>query len=77
LYSRAAYDGVRTVVIYEKVAPICLVINEDVKFTTIAFLQVALCTVYPHTAFLVHNQWIFTKTKLAWSVQYNFELDQI
>ena len=32
-------------VIYEKVAPICLVIKENVKFTTIAFLQVALCTV--------------------------------
>ena len=32
-------------VIYEKVAPIGLVIKEDVKFTTIAFLQVALCTV--------------------------------
>ena len=42
-------------VIYEKVAPICLVINKDVRFTTIALLQMALSTVYPHTAFLVHN----------------------
>ena len=32
--------------VYEKVAPICLVINKDVKFTTIAFLQVVLSTVY-------------------------------
>ena len=31
-------------VIYEKVAQSCLVINKDVRFTTIAFLQVALFT---------------------------------
>ena len=35
-------------VIYDKVAPICLVINKDIRFTTIAFLQMALSTVY-HT----------------------------
>ena len=29
-------------VIYEKVALICLVINKDVRFTTIALLQMAL-----------------------------------
>ena len=46
-------------VIYEKVAPICLVINKDVRFTTIALLQMALSTVYPHTAFLVHNPFIY------------------
>jgi hypothetical protein len=32
------------IVIYEKVGPICLLINKDVRFTTIAFLQVALFT---------------------------------
>ena len=46
-------------VIYEKVALICLVINKDVKFTTIAFLQVVLSTVYSHTSFLVHNTFIY------------------
>ena len=38
-------------VIYEKVAPICLVLNKDVRFTTIAFLQVVLSTVYSNTSF--------------------------
>ena len=38
-------------VVCEKVAPVCLVVNEDVRFSTIAFLQVALSTVSPHTAF--------------------------
>ena len=46
-------------VTYEKVAPICLVINKDVRFTAIAFLQVALSTVYPQTAFLVHHPFIY------------------
>ena len=46
-------------VIYDKVAPICLVINKDVRFTTIALLLMALSTVYPHTAFLVHNPFIY------------------
>ena len=50
-------------VTYEKVALICLVINKDVRFTAIAFLQVALSTVYPHTAFLVHNPFIY-KSKM-------------
>ena len=38
-------------VIYEKVAPICLVINKNVRFTAIAFLKVVLSTVYSLTSF--------------------------
>ena len=45
-------------VIYEKVAPMCSVINKDVRFTTITFLKVVLSTVYSHTASLVHNPFI-------------------
>ena len=34
-------------------------INKDVRFTAIAFLQVALSNVDPHTSFLVHNPFIY------------------
>ena len=40
----AGYNGACTVVIFEKVAPICLVKNKNVRFTTISFLQGALST---------------------------------
>ena len=46
-------------VINEKIAPVCLVINKDIRFTTIAFLQVVFSTVYSQTAFLVHNPFIY------------------
>ena len=47
--------------LFEKVAPICIVIKEDCFFTGC----IMYCTA------------VLTKTKLAWSVQCNFELDQI
>ena len=46
-------------VIYEKIAPICLVINKNLSFTTIAFYRLHyLLTAQPYTACLVHNPFI-------------------
>ena len=45
--------------IYEKVDPICLVINKDVRLTNITFLQVLLSTFYSQASFSMHNPFIY------------------